>query len=95
MLCLRNQGYEVSLEPRKIYEVLPDRDAAAHSQLRVIDESGEDYLYPASLFASIALPQSVRRAVPAAGKRTLQLTSTFRMRLRRNGDRVLAAELRR
>ncbi len=67
MLCLRNNGYEVSLEPRKIYEVLPDRDAAAHNQLRVIDESGEDYLYPASHFASIALPQSVRRAVLAAG----------------------------
>jgi hypothetical protein len=67
VLCLRNNGYEVSLEPRKIYEVLPDRDAAAHNQLRVIDESGEDYLYPASHFASIALPQSVRRAVLAAG----------------------------
>jgi hypothetical protein len=67
VLCLRNKGYEVSLEPRKIYEVIPDRDAAAHNQLRVIDESGEDYLYPASNFASIALPQSVRRAVLAAG----------------------------
>jgi hypothetical protein len=67
VLCLRNDGYEVSLEPRKIYEVLSDRDAAAHNQLRVIDESGEDYLYPASLFASIALPQSLRRAVLAAG----------------------------
>jgi hypothetical protein len=67
VLCLRNDGYEVSLEPRKIYEVLSDRDAAAHNQLRVIDESGEDYLYPAALFASIALPQSLRRAVLAAG----------------------------
>ncbi len=42
-LCLRNKGYEVSLERRKIYQVLPDRDAAAHGQLRVIDESGQDY----------------------------------------------------
>ena len=67
VLCLRNEGYEVSIEPRKIYEVIPDRDAAAHNQLRVIDESGEDYLYPASNFASIALPISVRRAVLAAG----------------------------
>ena len=67
VLCLRNEGYEVSLEPRKIYEAVPDRDAAAHSQLRVIDESGEDYLYPASHFAAIALPQSLRRAVLAAG----------------------------
>lgn len=67
VLCLRNEGYEVSLEPRKIYEVLPDRDAAVHDQLRVIDESGEDYLYPASHFVSIALPTSLRRAVLAAG----------------------------
>lgn len=65
-LCLRNGGYEVSLEPRKIYEVLPDREAAEHHQLRVIDESGEDYVYPSSLFVSITLPQSIRRAVFAA-----------------------------
>jgi hypothetical protein len=65
-LCLRNKGYEVSLERRKIYQVLPDRDAAAHGQLRVIDESGEDYLYPATLFVLITLPRTVRRAVLAA-----------------------------
>jgi hypothetical protein len=67
VLCLRNKGYEVSLERHKIYQVLPDRVAAAHQQLRVIDESGEDYLYPATYFAPIALPQALRRAVLAAG----------------------------
>ena len=67
VLCLRNKGYEVSLERRKIYQVLPDRAAAAHHQLRVIDESGEDYLYPDTYFAPIALPQALRRAVLAAG----------------------------
>ena len=51
-LCLRNKGYEVSLERRKIYPVLPDRDAAAHGQLRIIDESWEDYLYPATFLSS-------------------------------------------
>ena len=66
VLCLRNDGYEVSLERRKIYQVVPDRDATAHRQLRVVDESGEDYLYPASFFAPIALPQALRRAVLAA-----------------------------
>ena len=66
VLCLRNKGYEVSLERRKIYQVLPDRAAAAHHQLRVIDESGEDYLYPESYFAPIALPQALRRALLAA-----------------------------
>jgi len=66
VVCLKNKGYEVSLEPRKIYQVLPDADAARHRQLRVVDESGEDYLYPASYFAEIELPQPVRKAVLAS-----------------------------
>jgi hypothetical protein len=66
VLCLRNDGYEVSLERRKIYQVVPDRDAGIHRQLRVVDESGEDYLYPAEFFAPIALPLALRRAVLAA-----------------------------
>jgi hypothetical protein len=66
VVCLRNAGYEVSLERRKIYQVLPDADASKHKQLRVVDESGEDYLYPEKLFAPIELPQSIRRAVQAA-----------------------------
>jgi len=65
-LCLRNKGYEVSLERRKIYQVIPDRDAEKHGQLRVIDESGEDYLYPATFFALITLPRTLRRRVLAA-----------------------------
>ena len=66
VVCLKNKGYEVSLERRKIYQVLPDPDAAKHKQVRVIDESGEDYLYPQHFFAPIELPQSLRRAVQAA-----------------------------
>jgi len=66
MLCLRNDGYEVSLERRKIYTALPDADAARHRQVRIIDESGEDYLFPAAYFAAIELPQAVRRAMMAA-----------------------------
>jgi hypothetical protein len=65
-VCLKNKGYEASLERRKIYQVLPDPGAAKHRQIRVIDESGEDYLYPQSFFAPIDLPQSLRRAVQAA-----------------------------
>ena len=67
VICLLNTGYEVSLEPRKVYEVLRDADAAKHGQLRIVDESGEDYLYPHSHFAEIVLPQSIRKAVLAAG----------------------------
>ena len=66
VVCLKNKGYEVALEPRKIYQVLPDADATRHRQLRVIDESGEDYLYPANYFAPIDLPQPIRKAVLAA-----------------------------
>jgi hypothetical protein len=54
------------LERRKIYQVLPDADAAKHGQLRVIDESGEDYLYPASCFTPIELPQPIGKAVLAS-----------------------------
>ncbi len=65
VVCVRNDGYEVSLERRKIYEVLPDAEGEAHNQLRVIDESGEDYLFPARCFATIELPAAVRRALAA------------------------------
>ena len=66
VVCLKNKGYEVSLERRKIYQVLPDPAAQKRRQLRVIDESGEDYLFPKSFFAPIELSQPVRRAVLAA-----------------------------
>ncbi len=66
VLCLRNRGYEASLERRKLYQVIPDRDAAKHGQLRVIDESGEDYLYPESFFAFVKLSPTIRRRVLAA-----------------------------
>jgi len=53
------------LERCQIYQALPDRDAAKHQQVRVIDESGEDYLYPAAFFAPIKLPRPLRKAVLA------------------------------
>jgi len=66
VVCVNSADYPVSLEKRKIYVAL--RDAAAEKQglLRVIDESGADYLYPKAFFRTIALPQSVKRAVLAA-----------------------------
>jgi hypothetical protein len=60
---VNNEGYPASLERRKIYQVLPDRQAASHNLIRVIDESGEDYLYPADWFVSIALPQTTVKAL--------------------------------
>ena len=63
VICLDNSGYEVSLERRKIYVSIPDARAEKLGQLRVIDESGEDYLYPKESFVEAMLPQPVRRAV--------------------------------
>lgn len=59
VVCTRNDGYEASLELRKLYELRPDPDAEKHGQVRIIDESGEDYLYPRSFFIGIELPQQV------------------------------------
>lgn len=63
VICVKNDGYDVSLERRKIYVALPDETAERHNQVRVVDESGEDYLYPKQFFVAVELPASVRRAV--------------------------------
>lgn len=63
LICVENKGYTVSLEKRKIYVALHDEMAFKHGQVRVIDESGEDYLYPKSLFLPITVPASVRKAI--------------------------------
>ena len=65
-LCIENRDRE-DLEKRKIYEILPDEEAAREGYLRVEDESGEDYLYPESYFAVIELTRKAREALVAAG----------------------------
>jgi hypothetical protein len=66
VVCINNADYPASLETRKIYLALRDPAAEKHGLVRVIDESGEDYLYPKALFRTIALPQAVKKAVIAA-----------------------------
>ncbi len=66
VVCVDNEGYAVSLEKRKIYVALRDAAADKHNMLRIVDESGEDYLYPKVLFRSIDLPLALRKAVLAA-----------------------------
>jgi hypothetical protein len=66
VVFIRDGGYPESLEPRKLYEVLPDAKAAKVNFIRVIDESGEDYLYPRSLFAPVRLTLPVRQFLKAA-----------------------------
>ncbi|MGA9770254.1 MAG: hypothetical protein WBV94_14535 [Blastocatellia bacterium] len=62
-ICVNNSEYPASLELHKIYRVLPDEDAEQDGDLRVIDESGEDYLYPANYFMTIDLPPDVQRVL--------------------------------
>lgn len=62
-VCIRNEEHEESLDLRKIYEVLDDPSAEKHDMLRVVDEEGEDYLYPADWFLPIELPQSIEEAI--------------------------------
>jgi len=65
-VCIDNTGYKVSLVQRKIYEIIPDEKAACDDLIRIIDESGEDYLYHMSHFVLIELPIEVERALVAA-----------------------------
>ena len=62
VLCDDSGGYPASLEPRKIYQALKDPTAESRGMLRVVDESGEDYLYPSNLFVPIEVPAAAERA---------------------------------
>ncbi len=62
-VCVDNDGYPASLELHKIYRVLPDEGAQADGDLRIVDESGKDYLYPAERFVLLELPQAVEKSL--------------------------------
>lgn len=70
-ICIDNSGYPASLELHKIYRALPDDDAAMDGDVRVIDESGEDYLYPADFFVLVDLPRDTERVLQASFSRHL------------------------
>lgn len=80
-LCIEDGGME-DLEARKVYQVLPDREASREGYVRVIDESGEDYIYPSDLFVSVKLPAAVARRLnrPSGSK-----SNTGRRQVRRVG----------
>ena len=65
-VCIRNDGYPASLERHKMYRVLPDAKAEKHGDLRIVDESGEDYLYPADWFVPIRVPGKVEASLVGA-----------------------------
>ena len=67
-VCVDNTGYEMSLERRKVYPVLPDESATRSNYVRVVDETGEDYLFPASRFVLIPVTREVEEAVLAEAR---------------------------
>jgi hypothetical protein len=72
VVCIENAGYPASLELHKIYRILADPDAARDGDVRIVDESGEDYLYPAEWFAALELPRRVKNSLL---RRSTQLQS--------------------
>ncbi len=62
-VCVQNTGFEVSLELHKLYRVLNDSEAQKAGLLRIVDESGEDYLYPETYFVAIDLPQALKNVL--------------------------------
>ncbi|NJL01481.1 MAG: hypothetical protein HC910_13310 [Spirulinaceae cyanobacterium SM2_1_0] len=65
-VCIENTNYPTALEIRKLYQVLPDPAADRHQLIRIIDESGEDYLYPRRYFLPIPLSDTLKQALSAA-----------------------------
>ena len=65
-ICVQNEGYLASLELWKVYRIVPDKKAALHQMVRIIDESGEDYLYDQTWFIPIKLPPAAKEAMLAA-----------------------------
>jgi hypothetical protein len=83
-VCINNSGYPASLELHKIYRVMPDEDAAADGDLRIVDESGEDYLYSAQRFIVMDLPSTLKRAIlssPKTIEKAARKKSTARQRM--------------
>lgn len=64
-ICIDNSDYEMSLERRKVYPILPDADAERDNYVRIIDETGEDYLFPANRFVFLTVPSEIEEAVLA------------------------------
>lgn len=66
VICIKNEGYEADLKLRTVYRVLPDESAERSHYMRVVDETGEDYLFPADFFVPIAIPLEVEKVLFAA-----------------------------
>ena len=69
LICIDNSGYEASLESFKLYQIIPDGAAAAHGMVRVVDESGEDYVYSSERFLPIQVSDTLRRFLSTSSKK--------------------------
>lgn len=92
VICVRNKGYAASLEKRKVYVAIPDCTAAKHGHIRVIDESGDDYLYPESFFVPVTLPQSVQKTILAVADDVLQKTRRLNIRTKSESVKMIRAD---
>lgn len=66
VLCISNEGYPASLEKLKVYQQIPDPDAASRNLVRIVDESGEDYLFPSAMFLPLEVSEATRQAILSA-----------------------------
>lgn len=66
VICVKNEGYSASLELRKLYRRIPNQYAERHGQLRIVDESGEDYFYPEEYFVVVQLPEEADGYLPGS-----------------------------
>ena len=73
-VCVDNKGYPASLEAGKLYPVIPDEEAAKHGYVRVVDESGEDYLHSADRFFMLEVPDALAKALRTRSKATVRRT---------------------
>jgi hypothetical protein len=92
VICIRNKGHAASLEKRKVYVAIPDSAAAKHGHIRVIDESGEDYLYPENFFVPVTLPQSFRKAILAVADDMLRKTRRLNIQTKSESVKMIRAD---
>lgn len=67
-ICINNEGYDDDLKVRTVYQILPDESAAKSNYVRVVDETGEDYLYPAAYFVRVEVPHEMEKALLLAAR---------------------------
>jgi hypothetical protein len=93
LLCVNNKAYPASLELQKVYKAIPDDDAATRKFVRIVDESGTDYLYPESLFVQIPLPPSGAKYFPTRYVKVANLNA-LSAKKGKNGKKTATAKSR-